>query len=204
MKRNMKSLLVVVCLLSAIGFTACDENALLEIEGPEVNYTFILPESFDYSQLEIPLATNGNWVQIAVDTVEGIDVEGDTSYAKYEVIDSAIIKNCKLSVCDANGLSNHFDFTGVDSMKIAYEVYGSSQSITLVRGGVNATEKDTVYFTNMYASKEQAVELIQNKKIVKLYAIYNLLGMNCFAPNAKFTFSANTSVFVPATSSFSF
>src|SRR5660397_101287 len=124
MKRNMKSLLIAVSMLSAVGFTSCDENATIDIDGPKIDYTFA------YSAIR---STNASaWTLIASDTVPGENMDEflakDTANAaKADAVKSATIKNGILVVSGGN-----FNFSGVDSVKISYRIVNTTQEINLV------------------------------------------------------------------------
>ncbi|HET9571598.1 MAG TPA: hypothetical protein VFP20_09360 [Bacteroidales bacterium] len=191
MKKNMKFLLFAVSMLTAIGFTACDENATIDIDGPDIDV------SFDYSSLRSKAATE--WVVIASDTLPGKNMDEflakDTANAaKADAIKSATIRNGILTVNGGN-----FNFNGVDSVRITYQIVNTTQVFTLVIGAPRGTSKDTIYFSDIKFEKEQAHDLLSQDKVVSMSAIYNPLLVNCFQPGAVYRFKANTRLAVLAT-----
>jgi len=188
MKRNMKSLLVAVSMLSAVGFTSCDENATIDIDGPKIDFTFA------YS--DIRSADASNWTLIASDTVQGQNMDDflakDTANAaKADAVKSATIKNGVLTVSGGN-----FNFDGVDSVKISYRIVNTTQEINLVVGARRGTGKDTIYFDNIKVEKEQALDLLGKDKVVSMSAIFNPLMVNCFQTGAIYNFKAKTKLSV--------
>jgi len=190
MKRNLKSLLVAVSMLSAIGFTSCDENATIDYDGPDIDFTFA------YSPIRS--ADASAWTLIASDTVPGENMDEflakDTANAsKADAVKSATIKNGVLVVSGGN-----FNFSGVDSVKISYRIVNTTQEINLVVGALRGAGKDTIYFNNVKIEKEQALDLLGKDKVVSMSAIFNPLLVNCFQTGAVYNFKAKTKLAVLA------
>ena len=188
MKRNMKSLLIAVTMLSAVGFTSCDENATIDIDGPKIDFTFA------YSDLRS--ANASNWTLIASDTVPGENMDKflakDTANAaKADAVKSATINNGVLTVTGGN-----FNFTGVDSVKISYQIVNTTQVINLIVGAPRGSGNDTIYFNNIKIEKEQALDLLGKDKVVSMSAIFNPLMVNCFQVGAVYNFKAKTKLAV--------
>jgi hypothetical protein len=184
----MKSLLIAVSMLSAVGFTACDENATIDMDGPKIDFTFA------YSDIRSSDASN--WILIASDTVAGENLDeylakDSANAAKADAIKSATIKNGVLTVTGGN-----FNFTGVDSVKISYQIVNTTQVINLVVGAPKSTSKDTIFFNKIKIEKEQALDLLGKDKIVSMSAIFNPLTVNCFQHGAVYNFKANTTLAV--------
>jgi hypothetical protein len=190
MKKHMKSLLVAVSMLSAIGFTSCDENATIDVDGPKIDFTFAYPatRSTDVS----------TWTLIASDTVPGQNMDeflakDSANASKADAVKSATIKNGILVVSGGN-----FNFNGVDSVKISYRIVNTTQEINLVVGAPAGASKDTVYFSNIKIEKEQALDLLGKDKVVSMSAIFNPLMVNCFQVGAVYNFKAKTKLAVLA------
>lgn len=180
----MKSLLIAVSMLSVLGFTSCDENATINIDGPKIDITFA------YSDLRSTNATD--WVEIATDTVFGENIDAylskdSANAAKADAVKSATIMDGELIVTGGN-----FNFDGVDSVKISYRIVNSTQVINLVIGAPKGTSKDTIFFSDIKFEKELALDLIGKDKVVGMYAKFNPLLVNCFQPGAIYNFKAST------------
>jgi len=200
MKRNMKSLLIVVSVLSTIGFTSCDENATIDIKGPDVEFTF---NYNDIHSAAPALRSYSVWQEIVSETVPGEDVvaflEKDSTNKKYaDAIVAATIKDGKLTVSGGNG---NFNFACVDSVKIVYKITGSSVVNELVVGGPVAEDLTIVHFNDIKITKDQALEMMKNDKLVTMLVKINpLIPTNCFAPGAVYNFKATSLLSVKASS----
>jgi len=191
MKSNMKSLLVAVSMLFAVGFTACDESSTTDIKGPSIDFTF------NYTDI-LRSTDASSWQLIASsDTIEAIDIAAflskDTATAKYmNVVKAASFKNGELIVTGGN-----YNFNGVDSVKIVYKLVGSSQEVEFVAGAPIGQNNDTIFFKKITIIKAAALEMLQTRKVCSIYAIYNSQVVNCFQPGAVYNFKADTYLTVP-------
>ncbi len=175
MKSNLKLLLsIAASVLSVFGLTSCDENATIDVPGPLVDFTF----EYDGSVLpsaQPQMRTTGFWVKLASDTLQGESamdfLSKDSTNKQYaDAIVAATLVNGKLAITT----SNNYNFNGVDSVKITYQLEGDAgvfgSSLDLVVGAPNATGKDTIYFNDLRITKEQALEMINKKKIATMSA----------------------------------
>lgn len=183
MKKNMKFLIIAVSMLSAIGLTACDDQATMDMDGPDIDFTFAYPETRS--------ASTSDWTLIASDTVPGENIEKylakDTANAaKADAVKSASILNGVLTVTGGN-----FNFDGVDSVKISYQIVNTTQEFKLIVGYPRVGNKDTIYFNKIKIEKAEALDLLGKDKIVKMSAMYNPAFINCFQVGAIFNFKAS-------------
>ena len=186
MKSNMKSLLIAVSVLSAIGFTSCDENATIEVPVDDINYTF------EYSNPE--LRSTSTWQLMASDTIIGENLtdflaSSGSDNQTVDAIKSANVKNGKLYIIDGGTLN----FTGIDSIKLVYHFVGQTQEYALVVGAPSGANNDTVFFNNVKIMKEEAFDMIQMDKIVSL-KVLNSGTPNCFVNGTKFNFTAKATL----------
>lgn len=182
MKRNMKSLLIAVSVLSAIGFTSCDENATIEAPVKDINYTF------EYSDTQ--LRNTSTWQIMASDTIIGENLtellaSSDSSNQTVDAVKSANVKNGKLYIIDGGTLN----FTGIDSIKLVYHFVGQTQEYALVVGTPSGANNDTIFFNNVKIMKEEAFDMIQMDKIASLKVLSSGTP-NCFVNGTIFNFSA--------------
>jgi len=199
MKRNMKSLLVVASMLSAIGFTACDENATIDVPGPDVDFTF---NYSDINAIGAPaLRGYSVWQVVASDSIPGEDVvgflESDETNKQYaEAIVAATLVDGQLTVSGGN-----FNFAGVDSVKIVYQIVGLSTVYDLVVGAPEHGVLEVIHFNDIKITKDQALEMISKDKVASMYVKVNpLVQPNCFAPGAIYSFTAASLLSVKASS----
>ena len=186
----MKSLLIAVAMLSAVGFTACDENATIEVPVKDIDYTF------EYS--ETPLRSTSTWQIMASDTVIGENLtellaSSGSDNQTVDAIKSANVKNGKLYIIDGGALN----FTGIDSIKLVYHFVGQTQEYALVVGATSGANNDTILFHNVKIMKEEAFDMIQMDKIVSLKVLSSGTP-SCFVNGTKFNFSAKASLDVLA------
>jgi len=202
MKRNMKSLLISVSVLSAIGFTSCDENATIDVPGPDVEFTF----NYDDINAAAPAQRSSSvWLLKASDTIPAKNatefLESDSTNKKYaEAIVAATLKDCELSVTGGT-----FNFAGVDSVKIDYKLLNGSTTIyDLIVGGPVAENLDVIHFNDIKITKDQALEMINTNKVARMWIKINLaIPTNCFAPGAVYNFKASSMLSVKASSALS-
>ena len=199
MKSNMKSLLIVAAMLSAISFNSCDENATIDVPGPDVDFTF---NYSDINSLGAPALRGFSvWKLVASDTIPGEDVvaflESDSTNKKYaDAIVAATLKNGELTVTGGN-----FNFTGVDSVKIVYKIVGMSPVYDLVVGAPEGTNLNVIHFNDIKITKDQALEMISKNKVASMYVKINpLTTPNCFVPGAIYNFKASSLLSVKASS----
>lgn len=202
MKRNMKSLLVAVSMLSAIGFTSCDENATIDVPGPDVDFTF----NYDDINAAPSQRSFTVWMEIVSETVPGENVveflEKDSANKKYaDAIVASTLKEGKLTV---SGGAGNFNFAGVDSVKIVYKITGSTVVNELVVGAPDAANLTVVKFNDVKITKDKALEMMENEKLVTMLVKINPMGQpNCFAPGAVYSFNAKSTLSVKASSALS-
>lgn len=198
MKSNMTFLTIAVSIFSVIGLYSCDENATIEIPGPEVDFTF------NYSDINNAAPAQRSfsaWQAVASDTIPGQDVvsflESDSANSQYaDAVESATLKNCKLTVTGGD-----FNFTGVDSVKIVYKIVGEDMVFELVVGAPSATDNTSINFNNIKISKDEALEMISKDKIASMLVKINPTVLpNCFAPGAVYNFTAKSWLSVKAMS----
>jgi hypothetical protein len=202
MKSNMKFILFAASMLSAIGFTACDENATIDVPGPDVDFTF---NYGDIANAAAPAQRGISvWLTKVSETVPGEDVVGflekDSTNKKYaDAIVAATLKNGKLTVTGGTG---NFNFAGVDSVKITYKITGSSVVYDLVVGAPDAANLAVVNFNDIKITKDQALEMMQSEKVVTMLVKINVLmpEPNCFKEGAVYSFTANSLLSVKASS----
>jgi hypothetical protein len=186
MKSILNKTMVSVAILSAICFTACDENSTIDVEGPSIDFTF------EYGSLRD--ASTG-FILIAEDSIKGADVEqflsDSTSESYSDIVEAASIINPRLTVSGGD-----YDFTGIDSVQIRYEIVGTNSEIILVSG--TGSEGDSIIvFNDVRATKEQAYKLIGNDIVARFYAATsNTSNVNCFQTGALFHFTAQTTLSV--------
>ena len=191
MKRNMKSLLIAVSVLSAIGFTSCDENATIEVPiDEEIKY------NFEYS--DIVLQGTPTWQIMASDTINGENLtellaSSESDNKTVDAIKSANVKNGKLYILDGGTLN----FTGIDSIKLVYHFEGQTQEYALVVGAPRGTNNDTIFFNDVKIMKEEAFNMIQMDKVVSLKVLSSGTP-NCFVKGTMFEFTANATLDVLA------
>lgn len=194
MKRNMKSLLLATSVLFAFGFTACDET--IDVDGPDIDFTF----NYDEINTAAPSQRSFSvWQDIVSETVPGENVvsflEEDPDTKQYaDAVVAATIKDGKLTVSGGTG---NFNFTGVDSVKITYQLTGSETVYELVIGAPETTNPTVVNFNSIKITKDQALTMMENEKVVTLKVKINpIIQPNCFAPGAVYTFNAKTKLSV--------
>ncbi len=203
MKRNIKFLLFSVTILSAIGFYSCDENATIDVPGPPVDFTF------NYSDINAVGAPAQRslyiWQKVASDTIPGEDVvsflESDSANSQYaDAIVAATLKKCKLTVSGGN-----FNFTGVDSVKIVYNLVSIPTTVfDLVIGAPSATDNTVINFNNIKISKDEALDMISQDKVASMWVKVNpMIRPNCFAAGAVYNFTAESWISVKAASALS-
>lgn len=189
---NFKKLSIAVCITAACLFTACDEGGTIEIKGPDIDYSFAYDPNFVFQNLN---QQQGNdWMLIATDTVHGNDLQAflsDTANQKYsDMVQAATLKDAKLIINGGN-------FGGVDSIKISYQLIGSSDNLDLVVGAPDAISNDTVRFNNVRVTKAQVFELIGNDAVVKMSAIYQPSAIqNFMVAGATYRFKAKSTLSV--------
>lgn len=201
MKRNMKFLLFAASVLSVFGLTSCDENALIDIPGPAVDFTF------NYDDIHANTAPKqraaSTWEIIVSETVPGKNVveflEKDSANKKYaDAIEAATLTEGKLTVTGGQGT---FSFAGVDSVKITYKLTSGSSDYDLVVGGPDIADPSIVHFGDIKITKVQALEMLQNEKVVTLSVKKSATVIpNCFAPGAVYNFNAKSILSVKAMS----
>ncbi len=202
MKRNLRFLLIAVSILSAIGLYSCDENATIDVPGPEVDFTF---KYSDINALGAPAQRGLSiWKEIASDTIPGEDVvsflQSDSTNSQYaDAIVAATLKSCKLTVSGGN-----FNFVGVDSVKIVYKLVGTTTVFELVVGAPSATDNTVINFNDIKITKDEALDMISKDKIASMLVMFNPTSLpNCFAPGAIYNFSAKSWISVKASSALS-
>jgi hypothetical protein len=203
MKSNIKFLLFAVSIFSAIGLYSCDENATIDVPGPEVDFTF---NYSDINAIGAPAQRSISiWQKVASDTIPGEDVvsflESDSANSKYaEAIVAATLKKCKLTVSGGN-----FNFNGVDSVKIVYHHVSTPTTVfELVVGAPSATENTVINFNNIKISKDEALAMISQDKVASMWVKVNpMIRPNCFAAGAVYNFSAESWISVKASSALS-
>jgi len=184
----------------AIGFTACDENATIDVPGPDVDFTFNYNDVNNAAPAQRSFSV---WQNIVSETVPGEDVVGflekDSTNKKYaDAIVAATLKNGKLTVTGGTG---NFNFAGVDSVKIVYQIAGGSVVNELVVGAPDATNLTVVNFNDIKITKDQALEMMQSEKVVTMQVKINPTALpNCFAAGAVYSFTANSLLSVKASS----
>jgi hypothetical protein len=189
---NLKKLSFATCLATTFAFTACEDGGTIEINGPDIDYSFAFDQNIVTNSLNQEQAND--WVLIATDTVYGNDLEtflADTANQKYsDMVQAANLKDAKLII---NGGS----FQGVDSVKISYQLIGSSNTLDLVVGAPDEAANDTVRFSNVRVTKAQVFELIGNNAVIKLSAIYQPSAMqNFLVEGATYQFKAKSTLSV--------
>lgn len=200
MKKNMKTLLIAVSVLSAIGLTSCDENATIDVPGPDVDFTFNYDDINSAAPAQRAFSV---WQEIVSETVEGQNVteflEKDSTNKKYaDAIVAATLKDGELTVSGGTG---NFNFQGVDSVKIVYKISGSTTVYDLVVGAPEGDVMTTVHFSNIKITKDQALEMIEKEKVVTMLVKINpMITPNCFAPGAVYSFTAKSVLTVKAMS----
>lgn len=200
MKRNMKFMLIAASVLSTIGLYSCDENATIDVPGPDVEFTF----NYDDINTAAPAQRSFSvWTDIVSETVPGEDVvaflESDSTNKQYaDAIVAATIKNGTLTVSGGTG---NFTFAGVDSVKIVYKITGSTVVNDLVVGAPQSANLTVVNFSDIKVIKDQALEMMKSEKIVTLRVKINpTVQPNCFAPGAVYAFKAKSVLSVKAAS----
>jgi len=181
--------MVATAILSTIGFYACEDGATIDVPGPSIDF------EFEYSALRT--ASTG-FILIAEDSIKGQDLEAflaDSSTESYSsVVEAASILNAQITVS-----GGAYDFTGIDSVQIRYQLVGTDDEIVLVSGAGDASDS-IIYFNDVKVTKEQAFQLIGNDVVARFYAAAsNPLNVNCFQAGALFHFTANTTLSVKAT-----
>lgn len=194
MKRNMNFLVAAVSLFSIIGLTACDET--IDIDGPDIDFTF----NYDDINAAAPAQRSFTaWQDIVSETIPGENVvaflEEDPDNKQYaDAVVAATIKNGTLTVSGGTG---DFNFTGVDSVKITYQITGSQDVYDLVIGAPEVTNPTVVNFNSIKITKDQALKMMENEKRVTLKVKINpVMQPNCFAPGAVYSFKAKTTLSV--------
>lgn len=200
MKRNMKFMLIAASVLSTIGLYSCDENATIDVPGPDVEFTF----NYDDINTAAPAQRGYSiWQDIVSETVPGEDVvaflESDSTNKQYaDAIVAATLKNGTLSVSGGTG---NFTFANVDSVKIVYKITGSTTVNELVVGAPQTDNLTVIKFSDIKITKDQALEMIKSEKRVTLKAKFSPVALpNCFAPGAVYYFKANSVLSVKASS----
>lgn len=185
---NIKFWIAAVSVLTTIGLTSCDEGGTIDIPGPEIDYTFEYDPTF-LAENHMVGFQQGAWTIIGMDSVHGQDLQAflsDSSNQKYsDMVEAATLK-------DAHFVVTGGDFTGLDSIKLSYQIVGQSQVLDLVVGAPNLTSSDTIYFNDVKVSKEQVFELLGQDAVVKLSAIYRPTEQNFLKPGAVYQFKAKS------------
>jgi hypothetical protein len=178
--------------LACFTFAACDEGGTIDIPGPDIQYAFDFDSSFVLpSQLQ--QVNLNEWITVAGDTMSGNDLNSflnDSANQKYsDMVQAATLKNAKFFI---NGGS----FNGLDSIKLSYNLVGSSEVFDLVVGSPDIQSMDTIRFNDVRVTKAQVFELIGNDAIVTLKAKFNSANQNFLVPGAVYNFQAKTSLSV--------
>ncbi|MDD4922391.1 MAG: hypothetical protein PHS30_07940 [Bacteroidales bacterium] len=180
---------MILSLVFAISLTACKDGVIIDVPGPDIDY------SFNYSELSpYPALRNSPSEYILVaqtDTIEGHDIESFLSrtgqnYAS--VIDAAKISNA--SLC----LSENTNLSGVDSIQVKYQLAGSNQELLLVQGAVDHSNNQSLDFSELCIDKTQAFEMIKSNVVAKIYAKYDPTAIPNFQPGATCRFTAKTTL----------
>lgn len=195
MKKSCSRTMTALALIFTACFTSCDENSTIDVEGPDIEFTFAYS---DINPAASATRSNapGEYKMVAQsDTIFGEDLENFLANSGQDytsVVEAATITNAKLK------LSSGSTFAGVDSIKIVYQIAGSDEEIILVKAGVTDINADSLRFDTLTVDKTQAFALIKSNIIAKLYAIYRLPEVNCFRPGVTYTFTAKSFLTVKA------
>jgi hypothetical protein len=189
---NTKLWIATAFILTTIGLTSCDEGGTVDISGPEINYTFEFDPTF-FIETNLAEMQQDNWTVIGMDSVHGQDLQAflsDSSSQNYsDMVEAATLKDAMFVVTGG-------DFSGLDSIKLSYQIAGSTQVLDLVVGAPNLTSTDTIHFNDVKVSKEQVFELLGNDAVVKLSAIYRPAEQNFLKTGAVYQFTAKSTLSV--------
>ena len=188
MKNAGTKILMILDLVFTICLTSCEENATMDVAGPDIHFQFTYS---DINQNLSPRSSNTDKYQLVAqsDTIKGKDIETflSTSGQDYtSVVEAATITNALLT------LSENADFSGVDSVQIRYQTEGSTEDIVMAQATVKESNTRTISFSDVKINKSETFDLIRNNIVAKLYAVYNPSAINCFQPGVSYDFTAKT------------
>jgi len=174
-------ILLFLSILLTVTFNSCDDNATLDVPGPDIDFLF----SFS----DLRNASTGYQMVAQSDTIKGKDLESYLSGKGQDyssVVEAATLKDALLT------LSEGSTFVGVDSVQIRYQIAGTTEEVVLAQAIVTDPTARTLGFSNLKVNKSQAFELIKKDLVAKLYAAFNPFSVNCFQPGVTYRFTAKT------------
>lgn len=161
-------------------FTFKSLRRAFSIPGPDIEYTF------SYSGNGIVSA--GNWQLIDSETIMGEHLQDLITDNETSIL-GAIVKNGKLILS-----GSQYNFNGVDSVKICYKLINSNDLVDFVSGSPSGSNQDTIVFGEFKLSIDKTLEMIDNDKVVSVYALFNHNTVNFLTTDAILTFNAQSSL----------
>lgn len=189
---KLRNLSFLAAVFACFAFASCDEGGTIDIPGPDIQYAFDYDSSFVLPGQLLHINQN-EWITVAGDTMNGNDLNSflnDSANQKYsDMVQAATLKNAKFFI---NGGS----FNGLDSIKVSYNLVGTSEVLDLVVGSPDVQSMDTIRFKDVRVTKAQIFELIGNDAVVMLKVKFNAANQSFLVPGAEYYFKANTSLSV--------